>query len=375
MNTPVGPTDLQQLLSTLEPARRPRALVPERSKVIRLGPEAQALGAAIAAPRTPSPADAPGMTPAAPRPPGGITNLIDDDDDDVITEARARRPAGAEPPGLATPPPLEPLPPIQPWRSSPNGPLPLARADRATPPRPVASAAVAPARLHSAASAAPVVASWAGGAAVAAAAAPLALEGRPSTAEHLPTVAPVAPPASRRRRETARVLLRPGATWRPLGLAFAAALLLVAGLVHLAVVPLDVLLVWRKPASLAIATDPAGAAVTLDGTSLGSPAPTTTTVRRDRDAHVLEASAPGYRPVRQTVRYDRSVSLSFTLRLEKAAPTLEPVATPKAAAAPAPAPAAASPAIEPKPRSSAKATKPTARSTKAAARKHAAKHR
>ncbi|HVU52506.1 MAG TPA: serine/threonine-protein kinase, partial [Polyangia bacterium] len=145
MNTPVGASDLQLLLSTLQPARRPRALVPERSKVIRLGPEAQALGAALAAPRTPRPADAPGMTPAAPRPPGGITNLSavgladEDDEDEIITEARAKRPAGAEPAMPPTPPPLEPLPPVQPWRTSSSGPVPLARVDRLTPPRPMAS--------------------------------------------------------------------------------------------------------------------------------------------------------------------------------------------------------------------------------------------
>jgi hypothetical protein len=85
MNTPVGASDLQQLLSTLSPARRPRALMPDVSKVIRLGPEAHALGKVIAAPQPaqgavvagvlPSSLAAPGMTPLVPRPPGGVSGL------------------------------------------------------------------------------------------------------------------------------------------------------------------------------------------------------------------------------------------------------------------------------------------------------------
>jgi hypothetical protein len=209
-----------------------------------------------------------------------------------------------------------------------------------------------------------------------AAAAPVALERRPSTAEHLPTVAAVAAPASRQRRETARVVVRQGPTWLPPVLAFAAALTLVAGLVHLAVVPLDVLLVWRKPAALAVGTDPAGATITLDGSPLAAPAPTTTTVRRDRGEHVLEASAPGYRPARQTIRYDRGVSLSFSLHLEKAAPTVEPVVAPKPALAPPPpagGPTASANGTGAHP--AAKNPKATARSIKPAAHKRATKRR
>ncbi len=365
MNTPVGASDLQLLVSTLQPARRPRALVPEHSKVIRLGPEAQALGAAIAAPLTPRPAAAPGMTPPAPRLPGGITNLadvhLDDDEDDIITESRAKRPAGAEPPTLATPPPLEPLPPIQPWRASSSGPVPLTHADRLTPPRPFASASVEPARLHStaSASAAPVIASSWGGGAAAAAAAPVAFE-RPRTAEHLPTIAPppvsaVAPvPASRPRRETARVVLRGGATWRPVVVALAAVLLVVAGAVHLAVMPLDVLVVWRKPATVAITTEPEGATVRLDGATLTMPTPTETTVRRDRVDHVVEVVAPGFRPTQRTIRYDGAVTLSTAFRLEKEKPPVFEQIPPKTAApavAPTPAaPAAATSASKPHPR-------------------------
>jgi tRNA A-37 threonylcarbamoyl transferase component Bud32 len=383
MNTPVGASDLQLLLSTLKPARRPRALVPESSKVIRLGPEAQALGVAIA--RTPRPAAAPGMTPATSRPPGGITNLAaagladETDDDEVITEARAKRPTGAEPPVPPTPPPLEPLPPVQPWRAPPNGAAPLARVDRGTPPRPIASASAEPGpRLHSSASAnAPVVATAFGAAAVA-----VAVERRPATAERLPAVAPpvIAP---RVRRETARVVVRSGATWRPLALALVAVLLLVAGGVHLFVVPLEVLAVWSKPATLAVATEPAGAIVKLDGAALAAPSPTQATVRRDRFDHLLEIAAPGYRPARQTIRYDGAVALSATVRLEKEAPSLEPLP-----AKPAPAPPTASPVVEriptpaaaapsaTKPRPPApKSTKSGSRSMKVAAHKRTTKHR
>lgn len=344
MNTPVGASDLQQLLSTLKPARRPRELVPERSKVIRLGPEAQALGEAIAAPLPARPAPAPGMTPPVPRAPGGITNLVDlpgaggDADSEATTQARSARngarAAEASPRPLATPPPAAPLPPVQPWRSTPRAQLP---APRGTPPAPF-TAAGAPARLHSlaSASAAPVVtANW-GGAATAAAVAQ-----RAPTAHTLPAVSS-GRPAARPRRETARVVFRPGGTWRSLVVAVSAALLLVAGAVHLLVVPLDVLVVWRKPAKLVVTSDPEGAEVKLDGASLGAATPIDAIVRRDRFDHVLLLAAAGYRPARQIVRYDSAVTLSAHVRLEKEpAPTLEalPASAPPAPATDTPTPA------------------------------------
>ena len=336
MNTPVGASDLQQLLATLHPARRPRELVPERSKVIRLGPEAQALGEAIAAPLTPPPLVAPGMTPAAPRRAGGITNLA---------ALGARRvdtlgAAGGDEVG-ATPPPAGPLPPVQSWRASPRGPVPLTRADRVTPPggtRPAAAPPPASARLHSAASAAavPVVAaSWGSGAVAAA----VAVERHPATAERLPTIAA---PAPRMRRETARVVVRGGGAWRALVVAAAAALLLVAGGVHFLVVPLEVLVVWRKPATLTVTSEPLGAVVKLDGATVGV-TPVEASVRRDRFDHILQLSAPGYRDLRQTVRYDMSVALSARARLEReSTPTFEEMP------APAPAPSAGR-EVEPSP--------------------------
>ena len=47
------------------------------------------------------------------------------------------------------------------------------------------------------------------------------------------------------------------------------------------------------------------------------PAPTKTEVVRDRRDHVLELEYPGHRPTREVVRYDRSVVLSFVLRLQR----------------------------------------------------------
>jgi tRNA A-37 threonylcarbamoyl transferase component Bud32 len=338
MNTPVGANDLQLLLSTLSPPRRPRELVAERSKVIRLGPEAQALGEAIAAPVTPAPVVvpvlapvfAPGMTPAVRRPPGGVTGA---------PPAKAGERAGE---GGATPPPSTPLPPVQPWRATPHGPVPLTRADRLTPPGPLPAMqrGSQPARLHSAASAAavPVVAAaWGAGSAAAAPALPF--EARPSTAEHLPTIAPpsaLPSPAfaSRARRETARVLVRGGSTWRPFVIIVCAALLLMAGAVHLAVVPLEVLVVWPKPATLTITSEPEGAAVKLDGVVVAGLTPTQATVRRDRFDHVMQLSAPGHRATRQIVRYDGAVRLAVAVRLEKDLPATFEALPSKGGAAP-----------------------------------------
>src|SRR6202142_2601298 len=65
MNVPVGASDLGALLSLVNPPRRPRILMLERSRVIRLGPEAQALREALAAAATPPPLTAPRQTPAS----------------------------------------------------------------------------------------------------------------------------------------------------------------------------------------------------------------------------------------------------------------------------------------------------------------------
>ena len=55
LSVAVGASDLAALLGVVTPPRRARTIMMERSKVIRLGPEAQALKEAIAAPATPAP--------------------------------------------------------------------------------------------------------------------------------------------------------------------------------------------------------------------------------------------------------------------------------------------------------------------------------
>jgi hypothetical protein len=56
------------------------------------------------------------------------------------------------------------------------------------------------------------------------------------------------------------------------------------------------------------------------------------TVWRDRGEHIIEAAHPGYQLARETIRYDRSASLSFLLHLQRAnGPELQQM--PSAAAA------------------------------------------
>jgi hypothetical protein len=140
--------------------------------------------------------------------------------------------------------------------------------------------------------------------------------GMPSTA---PTFGPGRP-----HRETARVQqLQPRSRWRS---ALLFLIVIVAGgaaAVHRWVVPLDVLLVWRNPAGLSIATDPTGASLRLDGVTLPGSSPTTVWIRRDLLDHVIEATLPGYRPARAIVRYDKTLALSFVMPLE-AAPAQAP---------------------------------------------------
>ena len=130
----------------------------------------------------------------------------------------------------------------------------------------------------------------------------------------LPTFAPGRP-----QRETARVQqLRPRSRWRS---ALLFLLVIVAGgaaAVHHWVVPLDVLLVWRNPAGLSIATDPNGASLRLDGVTLAGSSPTTVLIRRDLLDHVIEATLPGYHPARAIVRYDKTLALSFLMPLQAA---------------------------------------------------------
>jgi hypothetical protein len=110
-----------------------------------------------------------------------------------------------------------------------------------------------------------------------------------------------------------------------------------AAAVHTFVMPLDVLLVWRNPARLSIATEPEGASLRLDGVALAATSPTIVSVRRDLADHVIEATLPGYRPARAIARYERSVSLSALLRLQQDPSAVVPTPAPPTDAPVAPA--------------------------------------
>jgi hypothetical protein len=143
------------------------------------------------------------------------------------------------------------------------------------------------------------------------------------------------PIANRVHHETARVQFRPPRRW---GRVFMVLIALLAGAgfgVHRWFIPLDVLIAWRQPTGLSIATEPAGAKLRLDGVPLAASAPTTVTVWRDRADHVVEATHPGYQVARESIRYDRSTSLSFVLRLQPA-PAEPPASAPEPGPSPSP---------------------------------------
>ena len=126
----------------------------------------------------------------------------------------------------------------------------------------------------------------------------------------------------------ARVQFRPQRQW---GGVFTVVLLVLAAaavVVHLKVMPLDVLIAWREPTGLSIRTDPSGASVRVDGVPLASTTPASVTVWRDTKDHVIEASHPGYQTSRATVRYDKSASLSFVILLPRDPDTRDPTGLP-----------------------------------------------
>jgi hypothetical protein len=156
---------------------------------------------------------------------------------------------------------------------------------------------------------------------------------------------------SRVQRETARVQLRARHPWRSV---FLVLLLLLGGglaAVHRFLIPVDVLLVWLKPAWIAIATEPEGATLRLDGVTLHATSPTAVSVKRDLADHTIEATLVGYRPARAVAHYEKSVGPSFMLRLEKDPTFVAPSAptVPAAPASPTP-PARPSPEVGARPR-------------------------
>jgi serine/threonine-protein kinase len=441
LSVAVGASDLAALLSVIQPPRRPRTLMTERSKVIRLGPEAQALKEAIAAPATPAPVVvAPARTVAlkdpGPTPPArSVTPPLTPTRKPTPTPARkptpartparkptpartavgrvtppsrnaepraAARPAPAGDPS-ATPPPNTPLPPARargytPFKTGINQPAtgagpaaatsparapdpeltPIATPLPTPPPTPPLTSPAgpgvpakqtlpgratpapgrqtpqAPMQMHGSAPATargrqsaprPVVLPETPAYGVQRPPAQDFARGRMAAAQPQPMPGPepgrISPARSqpvnhalpnRVHHETARVQIRPE---RPWGTVFMVLVLLLAAAgvgVHFLVVPLDVLIAWGQPTGLSIATEPSGAKLRLDGVSLPASAPTSVTVWRDRGEHVVEATHPGYQVAREKIRYDKSVSLSFVLRLQPAPPDMAPAAAPEPAA-------------------------------------------
>ena len=359
MNVPVGASDLGALLGVINPPRRPRSLMMERSKVIRLGPEERALREAFAAPPTPAPIGLPPreelVTPRAATP-------------RRTTPAPARgsaAPAARSAPLVdpdATPPPTTPLPPLRPRAATPRPSAPAADGRVRRPSNPPSNPSSTPSSNPPWSARGPAPARPPSGQYAAApqrppsgpypAAAPqrppsgqyAAAPQRPPSGQY--AAAPQRPPSGqypapvrrtqsapfgmsagalptfapgRPQRETARVQqIRPRSRWRS---ALLFLLVIIAGgaaAVHRWVMPLDVLLVWRNPAGLSIATDPNGASLRLDGVTLPGSSPTTVLIRRDLLDHVVEATLPGYHPARAIVRYDKTLALSFLMPLQAA---------------------------------------------------------
>jgi serine/threonine protein kinase len=102
-----------------------------------------------------------------------------------------------------------------------------------------------------------------------------------------------------------------------------------AAFVHFKVMPLKVALVWLKPATLAVTSEPAGATVKLDGRELPDRTPLRTEVKRDRVEHTLEFTRAGSLPARATTRFDRTVPLAQSVTLEAEPPPPPPPPEPE----------------------------------------------
>jgi hypothetical protein len=175
----------------------------------------------------------------------------------------------------------------------------------------------------------------------------------PQPIYYAPPPPPPAPPprAERSTSTTGRIETR-----RPSSVALAIILPLiglgiVGAAVHVAVVPLDVLAVWRQPARLSVRSDPSGAEVWLDGRRLSARTPAHTEVERDRIPHTIEVRHPGHANETTTLRFDRTVKLEVSLKMT---PAPEPA---PAEAAPPP-PAVPAPSVTPTPTSEATPAKP-----------------
>ena len=158
MNLPVGASDLAALLGVIKPPRRSRSMLNmDRSKVIRLGPDAAALREAAASPATPAPerrdpittvgvpVPPVRLTPAS-RPavatPGARPSIAAPT---VLGQTRPANPSGTGLPRVATP--ATPIAPSRPRVATPAPPAGPGRPRTATPAPPSAPAAASPAGL------------------------------------------------------------------------------------------------------------------------------------------------------------------------------------------------------------------------------------
>ena len=116
----------------------------------------------------------------------------------------------------------------------------------------------------------------------------------------------------------------------PIVLGALALLIVAAAIVHVEVMPLPLLVVWTKPATLSIDSQPAGADVILDGRPVIGQTPTRTTVKRDHADHDVAISKAGYKNAHTTVRYDHVGDLTAAVTLEALPPPPPPPPTPAA---------------------------------------------
>ena len=107
-------------------------------------------------------------------------------------------------------------------------------------------------------------------------------------------------------------LRRPrGRLWVVLAAAAAAALIIV----HFAILPLDVMAVWRAPARLEVESFPTGAEIFIDGRRLSARTPAFIEVNRDFEQHLVEIRLEGFRSEQQQISYADAVKLAVSVRL------------------------------------------------------------
>jgi hypothetical protein len=96
--------------------------------------------------------------------------------------------------------------------------------------------------------------------------------------------------------------------------------------VHVFFVPLDVVLVWTRPARLFVSSTPEGAQVRLDGRVLDDLTPVDLSVSRDLSDHNLEVSKEGFHKTERRIRFDDRAVLVENVPLQpRSAPSFRPL--------------------------------------------------